>query len=669
MSLNPVQREAVRHLDSPCLVLAGAGSGKTRVIVSKIAYLIDERGVVPSTIAAITFTNKAAREMQERARGLVQTPLVGRNKPWISTFHALGVTFLRSEADAAKLKAGFSIFSADDALGVITQALATTDRTLARGVQSQISLWKNALIEPAQALAAAHDDREAAAARAYRDYVATLQAYQAVDFDDLIRLPVRLLEQDLSLRERWQRRLRYLLIDEVQDTNAAQYAWVRLLCGPLTHLTAVGDDDQAIYGWRGATLENLQRLSVDYADLRVIKLEQNYRSCQSILRAANHVIAANPKLFTKTLWSELGPGDPVTVRACAHEEEEAEWVAIRIAAMKFERRAQFADFAVLYRSNQQARVIEQALRKQSIPYTVTGGTSFFERAEVRDLAAYLRLLANDDDDPAFIRAVTTPRRGVGAASLEALGALAGERQRSLMATVFEQSAQSRLSPRALTPLREFGEFVARFTWRAQREPAGVVLDDLLAAIAYREWLFEQEPDRQAAQRWSHVCEFVDWLKRRAEEDGKNLIEMAQWMALVARLDGRDEEADAVRLSTLHAAKGLEWPHVFLVGVEEGYLPSSMGAEDDDAGQALHRIEEERRLMYVGVTRAQRSLQLSWCRQRNRGGARRVAREASRFIAEMQLERRDPMAQALSPEQQALSPQQRLAALQAVLRRP
>jgi ATP-dependent DNA helicase Rep len=478
---------------------------------------------------------------------------------------------------------------------------------------------------------------------------------------------VRILERNPEVRERWQRRLRYLLIDEVQDTNAAQYAWLRLLAGPLTHFTAVGDDDQSIYGWRGATLENLQRLGTDYPTLRVIKLEQNYRSCQHILNAANQVIGANPKLFPKTLWSELGPGDPVTVSLCDDDEEEAERIAVRISALKFERRARFADFAVLYRSNQQARLLEQALRKQHIPYTVTGGTSFFDRTEVRDLAAYLRLLVNDDDDPAFIRAVTTPRRGIGPATLEALGALAGERQCSLLAALFETAAESRLAARQLAPLREFGEFIHRFAWRAERETAAVVIDDLLAAIAYRDWLFDNEPERQAAQRWQNVCEFVDWIKRRAQEDGRNLLEMAQLMALASRLDGREDETDAVRLSTLHAAKGLEWPHVFLAGVEEGLLPSSVGLEADEADSTI-RLEEERRLMYVGITRAQRSLHVSWCRQRSRGRERAADREPSRFIAEMGLEQGRAAAPTISPEQKAMSPQERIAALQALLRK-
>ncbi|MBU6269968.1 MAG: UvrD-helicase domain-containing protein, partial [Betaproteobacteria bacterium] len=412
--LNPAQREAIRYLDGPCLVIAGAGSGKTRVITHKIAHLVDA-GIQPSAIAAITFTNKAAQEMQERLAALVRLP--ERERPLVSTFHSLGVQIVRSEARALGLKPSFSILDADDATAIVQQALATTDRQLLRAVVSRISLWKNAMVDPAQALAQARGEPDTSAALAYREYAATLSAYQAVDFDDLIRLPVQLLRDDPQAAQRWRERLRYLLVDEYQDTNASQYELLRLLAGPRAAFTAVGDDDQSIYGWRGATLENLERLGRDYPSLRVIKLEQNYRSCLHVLQAANRLIAHNPKLHEKTLWSELGPGDPVTVVACDDDEQEAESVAARLSAHRFERRGRWADYAVLYRGNHQARVLEQALRKEKIPYVLSGGQSFFERSEIRDLLAWLRLLANDEDDPAFIRAVTTPRRGVGTATL------------------------------------------------------------------------------------------------------------------------------------------------------------------------------------------------------------------------------------------------------------
>ena len=486
-ALNPAQREAIRYLDGPCLVIAGAGSGKTRVITHKIAHLVAS-GMKPSAIAAITFTNKAAREMQERVAALVKLP--ERERPVVSTFHALGVQIVRAEARALGLKPAFSILNADDALGIIQQALATTDRKLLRAVQSRISLWKNAMIGPDEALANARGELEQSAARVFRDYAATLAAYQAVDFDDLIGLPLRLLRDDPHAAQRWRERLRYLLVDEYQDTNASQYELLRLLAGPRAAFTAVGDDDQSIYGWRGATLDNLDRLGRDHPGLKVIKLEQNYRSSQRILEAANRLIAGHPKLYAKTLWSALGVGEPLTVVACENDEQEAESVVARLSAARFERRGRWADYAVLYRGNHQARVVEQALRNAKVPYVLSGGQSFFERAEIRDLLAWLRLLANDEDDPAFIRAVTTPRRGVGTATLAALGEYAGQRQQPMVAALAESGFESRVSARQLAPLREFGAFVARMSARAAREPAGQVLDDLLAAIGYRGWLFE-----------------------------------------------------------------------------------------------------------------------------------------------------------------------------------
>ncbi|MCX7201318.1 MAG: UvrD-helicase domain-containing protein, partial [Burkholderiales bacterium] len=427
-TLNPAQQEAVTYLDGPCLVIAGAGSGKTRVITRKIAHLI-AGGVNPRAIAAITFTNKAAQEMAERLKHQVKLP--EGNRPVVCTFHSLGVQMLREDGAALGLKKSFSILDSDDVASILAQLTGATDRKTVRATQGVISLWKNAGIDPDHAGAAARDNDEHAAARVYRDYCATLTGYQAVDFDDLIGLPLAMLRAHPEVADRWQNRLRYLLVDEYQDTNATQYELLNRLAGPRAAFTAVGDDDQSSYGWRGATLENLKRLSTDYPKLRVIKLEQNYRSSRNILAAANHLIAHNPKLHDKRLWSELGVGDPVRVVAMDDDEVEAESIAMRLQAHRFERRGKFSDYAVLYRGNHQARIIEQALRKERIPYVLSGGQSWFERAEIRDVIAWLRLLANDDDDPAFIRAITTPRRGVGPQTLQALGTYAGERQVSL----------------------------------------------------------------------------------------------------------------------------------------------------------------------------------------------------------------------------------------------
>ena len=644
--LNPSQDEAVRYLDGPCLVIAGAGSGKTRVITAKLAHLI-ESGFASRAIAAITFTNKAAAEMAERFAGAVK--IAAAERPTICTFHSLGMRILRASGRAIGLKSTFSIFDADDCANLLTQLLATTDRKLVRTAAARISLWKNALLDPEAAIRQGHDEYELRIARAYRDYQATLEGYQAVDFDDLIGLPLKLLRTDAAAAELWRERLRYFLVDEYQDTNAAQYQLLRELVGERHGFTAVGDDDQSIYGWRGATLENLRRLAVDFPQLKVVKLEQNYRSSRTILAAANDLIDHNPKLHAKRLWSALGLGDPIKVVACDDDEHEAETVVMRLQAAKFEKRSAFADFAVLYRGNHQARVIEQMLRKEKIPYQISGGQSFFDKAEIKDLCAYLRMLSNEDDDPAFIRAATTPRRGIGPQTLKALGEYAGEREISLFEAVFETGLDERIADRQLATLREFGDFVNRIKWRASREPAPTVLADLIKAIDYQAYLAEQGDERSATTRWQNVNEFCDWLNKRAEEDGKSLIDMAQHISLVTRLEGRESEGDAVRLSTIHAAKGLEYPHVFLVGVEEGLLPHA-GREDEDAAnrgespQAAvdaekllgDRLEEERRLMYVAVTRAKRSLTLTWCRQRKRARAL-VECQPSRFITEMKLD--------------------------------
>jgi len=623
--LNPPQREAIRYLDGPLLVLAGAGSGKTRVITQKIAYLIEDCGFSPSNIAAITFTNKAAKEMQERVGKLL------KNKPsglTISTFHSLGVRILREEAKALGYKPRFSIFDSTDCYGIISDLSGSVDKATIRRLQTLISNWKNALVTPDLALKNATNETEKLAALAYASYSVTLKAYQAVDFDDLITLPVELFDRHPEILDKWQNRLRYLLVDEYQDTNACQYRLLRQLAGVRAAFTAVGDDDQAIYGWRGADIENLRGLPRDYPNLKLIKLEQNYRSTVRILKAANALIGHNEKLFDKKLWSDLGHGDPITVTVCKDSEKEAENVVMKLQAHKFEHRTQFVDYAILYRGNFQARALEQHLRDQRIPYLLSGGQSFFDKAEIKDITSYLRLLANPDDDPALIRAVTTPKRGVGGATLEALGTYAGERHISLFAAAFEQGFAHRVQPRQLAPLLEFCEFINRLEYRAAREPVETVMTDLLAAIAYEAWLHDEDDKRIALTRWDNVQELVKWLARKGEEDNKNLIELTQMIALINLLDKQegDKRPDAVQLSTLHAAKGLEFKHVFLIGVEEGVLPHRESMEPA-------KIEEERRLMYVGITRAQRSLHISYSEKRKQG-REFIPSEPSRFIAEM-----------------------------------
>lgn len=670
VTLNAPQRSAIMYLDGPCLVLAGAGSGKTSVITQKIAYLLRECGYSGRQIVALTFTNKAAREMQERVRALVE-PRISKGLT-ISTFHSLGLRFLREEAEHLGLKPAFSIMDATDALAVFQELLATTDKARLREVQQTVSLWKNALMSPDDADKQAATPGQVEAALAYRSYDATLQAYQAVDFDDLVRLPTQLLMQNDAVRARWQARVHYLLIDEYQDTNVCQYRLLQMLTGDRAMFTAVGDDDQAIYAWRGATVENLAQLTRDYPALKLIKLEQNYRSVQRILAAANQVISHNPKVFDKKLWSDLGVGEAIQVQAMDNDMAEAESIAMRISAARFERQAQWRDFAILYRSNQQARIVEQTLRNLRIPYTVSGGQSFFDKAEVRDILAYLRLLANDDDDPAFIRAVTTPKRGVGQATLQVLGQFAAQQKLSLFAAVFEIAPTGLLPVRQLEPLQVFATYIQRLQQDAGRAdggpPASEMLDQLLEAIQYERYLYDTWEERQASSRWQHVMELMSWLKRKADEDGLRLLDLAQHVALVTMLErSDDEEPDAVKLSTLHAAKGLEYPHVYLIGVEEGLLPH-LGRDEadteDDAEHLLQRIQEERRLMYVGITRARRSLHISWCKKRRRA-REDLVREPSRFIAEMGMQAPEKAVD----EMAGLSPKDRLNRLKGLLKTP
>jgi ATP-dependent DNA helicase Rep len=487
--LNAPQREAVKYLDGPCLVLAGAGSGKTRVITQKIAYMVQQCGLDARNIAAITFTNKAAREMQERVGKLLDAR--SAKQLTVCTFHALGVRIVRQEAKLVGLKPQFSILDSADILQIITELSGNADKATAKGIQWTISGWKNALITPGEAEKLVNDEASYAAAKIYPAYEKTLRAYQGVDFDDLIALPVRLFDHHPEAQERWQHKLRYLLVDEYQDTNRAQYKLLRQIAGDRGAFTAVGDDDQAIYAWRGADVENLNLLQRDYPKLRVIKLEQNYRSSNRILNAANTLIANNEKLFEKKLWSEHGLGEHIHVVMARDPDHEAELVAMKLSAHKFEFKTHFSDYAILYRGNHQARLFEQQLRNHRIPYVISGGQSFFDRAEIRDLMSYLRLLANEDDDLAFIRAVTTPRRGIGAATLEALGNYAGTRHVSLFAATFEEGAGEHVAARQLEGVRKFGAYIKQLAHRAHREPAGALLEDLLRTIGYEAWLMEK----------------------------------------------------------------------------------------------------------------------------------------------------------------------------------
>ncbi len=628
--LNPQQQTAVEQCDTPLLVLAGAGSGKTRVITQKIAHLIGRRGVPARHIFAVTFTNKAAQEMKQRVARLI--PADAARGLHVSTFHTLGLRMLHEDGARLGYRRGFTIMDATDSLVAMKELAGDGGLVDEEAIRWQISRWKNDFVQPEQALHAAGDDFEQRAARLYARYQTLLHAYNAVDFDDLILLPVRLLCDYPELEERWQNRVRHLLVDEYQDTNAVQYELVKRLVGRFGAFTAVGDDDQSVYAWRGARPENLARLQDDFSNLKLVKLEQNYRSTGRILRCANRLIGNNPHLFEKRLWSAVGEGAKLRVVALKSAEDEADYVAAEILSHRYRSGGRWRDYAVLYRGNFQSRTFEKALREKQIPYLINGGPSFYERAEIRDVLAYLRLLVNPDDDTAFLRVVNTPRREIGATTLEKLGHYAREREIGMLAASAELGLAERLQPRARERLARFAEWLARFARRADgaSDPAGVA-SELLDEINYEGWLRDSAQDPKAAQkRWDNVTELLESIARiaAAGEEPRSLAEVVAKLTLFDILDRQsdDDEDDAVTLMTLHAAKGLEFPSVFMVGMEEELLPHRSAIEEDN-------IEEERRLCYVGITRAQRQLTLSHATRRKKYGEL-IRTEPSRFLDEL-----------------------------------
>ncbi|MBW3165970.1 DNA helicase Rep [Ferrimonas balearica] len=634
MKLNPAQQEAVNYVSGPCLVLAGAGSGKTRVITNKIAYLVQQCGYKARNIAAVTFTNKAAREMKERvAQTLGKAEARGL---WISTFHTLGLDIIRREHKVLGLKPGFSLFDDQDTLALLKELTAdelNEDKDQLRMLITQISNWKNDLVLPEKALTLARDPQAILHAQLYERYRAHLTAYNALDFDDLIMLPTLLLASHAEVREKWQNRLRYLLVDEYQDTNTSQYELVKLLVGERARFTVVGDDDQSIYSWRGAKPQNLVLLGKDFPALKLIKLEQNYRSSGCILNAANILIANNPHVYDKTLRSELGYGEKLKVIMANNEDHEAERVVAELVRHKFVNHAKFKDYAILYRGNHQSRLFEKALMTNRIPYKLSGGTSFFSRSEIKDIMGYLRLLVNPDDDNAFLRVCNVPKRGMGPATLEKLGRLANERQISLFAAAFDPALEQVLPPQAAETVMIFTRWLVELGDRAERGDTLAALKDLVREINYEDHLYDTSPSPKAAEmRMKNVSELYRWITDMIE--GDDLEEPMTLSQVVTRLTLRDmmernseeEEADQVQMMTFHASKGLEFPYVFMVGTEEGLLPHQSSLDEGN-------VEEERRLAYVGITRAQRELIFTLCRERRQFGEQ-IRCEPSRFLLEL-----------------------------------
>ena len=630
-NLNPQQKAAVRYIDGPLLVLAGAGSGKTSVITQKIAYLINQCGISARHIAAVTFTNKAAREMKTRSGKLIS----GREASGltVSTFHNLGLTIIRRESKLLGFKRGFSIFDADDAKNLLKELMLRDSDLDAEHLdlaQNQISRWKNNLLSPSQALSQAENGGEQAIAMVYERYSQALRAYNAVDFDDLILIPACLFRDYPDILEKWQNRIRYLLVDEYQDTNHAQYQLVKLLVGARRALTVVGDDDQSIYAWRGARPENLAQLDEDFPGLNVIKLEQNYRSTGHILKAANQLIDNNPHVFSKSLWCDMGPGDPLRLIRTANEEVETETVVNEILDMRLRKNCHFRDFAVLYRSNHQAKLLEMKLQTQGVPYHLSGGTSFYARTEIKDIMAYLRLVVNSDDDNAFLRIINTPRRQIGTSTLEKLGHYANERHISMMEAIDEIGLQSQIPAQNFERLVRFKLWLQNVERNCINGNAVEAIREMVDDIDYEGWLHQNASSGSVAEkRMGNVNFLLDQIKKLLEKDDmavageddsngeQNESQMADAIAkLILRdlLDRQEEESadDKVQLMTLHAAKGLEFSHVFLMGVEEGILPHRNSIDEGN-------IEEERRLAYVGITRARQSLTITMASKRKQFG--------------------------------------------------
>lgn len=628
MSLNPQQRAAIEYCDGPVLVLAGAGSGKTRVITEKIAHLVARRNLAPGKIAAITFTNKAAREMRERATRLLarQMSAEAAQQLTVCTFHALGLKFLQIEHAKLGLKRGFSVFDADDSAAIIKELLpAATKPDQLFALRNLVSAAKNAGLAPEAAADRARSTRELEAATLYANYQKRLSAYNAVDFDDLIRLPLTLLERDDDVRMAWRERIRYLLVDEYQDTNDAQYGLLRQLAGERGAITAVGDDDQSIYAWRGANTENLNQLGRDYPQLKVLKLEQNYRCSKRILRAANALIRHNPHAHEKNLWSEHAEGAPIRVLICRDDEHEVERVAAGIAHLAQKHKAPWSEFAVLYRGNHQSRPLEKALRLARVPYHITGGTAFLERAEVKDILAYLRLIVNPDDDAAFVRIANVPRRDIGATTLEKLGELAQSRHCSMLSAAQSDTVLRQLAARSASALSGFIDLIRSLEGETQRASAADLVDLIARRTGYEDHLLAENRDEAVrARRRQNLSELAEWF-RAMQRTESGIGDLAAQLALLTQGD-RDDPGNAVRLMTLHSAKGLEFRFVNIIGVAEGRLPHEAGIDEG-------RVEEERRLMYVGITRAREHLCLSYASRSRRYGEI-VANQPSRFLAEL-----------------------------------
>ena len=630
--LNPAQREAVLHFEGPLLVLAGAGSGKTRVLTMRIARLIRHHGVDPSRILAVTFTNKAAGEMRDRI-----TRLLGHDPKgmWCGTFHAIGARILRAHAGRVGRTPAFTIYDEDDTLALVKRVMeahgVSPKAWSPKLIVSLISDAKNALVSPREYESLALDPVSRHAALVYTHLEDALRAANAVTFDDLLTLPVELLEREPEVRARFAERFQFLLVDEYQDTNRAQYRLIKLIGGEHGNIAVVGDPSQSIYGWRGADIKNILDFEGEFASARVISLDENYRSTPNILELANAAIAANTHRKVSTLRPTRPEGERVTLVAALDDRDEAEWVADEITARMSTENRSGRDFAVLYRTNAQSRAFEDALRMRAMPYRLVGAVRFYDRREIRDLMAYLKLIANPSDNEAFRRAVAAPKRGLGDTTVEMLAGIGQGARMSMLEAAGHPELLTAVRPAGRTALADFAQLIARFREAARTSSVDELLRDLIDAIRYGDYL-KSEGAEQARDRIENVSALIDGATEMVVDDGGEvgltpLDHFLQRAMLVAGTDALDPTADAVTLMTLHNAKGLEYPVVFVTGLEDGLFPMAMSFDDPA------RMEEERRLFYVGITRAETKLYLSFAESRRRNGEM-LGAIRSRFLKEI-----------------------------------
>lgn len=637
-NLNPQQQQAVTYINGPLLVLAGAGSGKTSVIIEKIAYLIDSGSYSANQILAVTFTNKAAREMRERINQRLDKQKTRGIQ--ISTFHTLGLNILKREIKNLGYKSNFSLLDDRDS-HILIHELAyekyQVSKDVTQSIAYQISLWKNALILPEDAINLADTDEKKQAAELYKDYQYYLKAYHAVDFDDLILLPYLLFNQFPHILEKWQKKIHYLLVDEYQDTNLSQYLLIKQLIGQRKKFTVVGDDDQSIYTWRGAEPENLKTLQNDYPNLKVIKLEQNYRSTGRILKVANQLISHNSHLFDKKLWSSHQFGDPIQIITTKDEDDEAHRTITELLSHKFKNSTNYRDYAILYRSNHQSFLLEKYLRQYHIPYFINGGMSFFSKTEIKDITAYLRILTNFEDDRSFLRIINTPKREIGPKTLEILGQYVNEREIPYFHALSEVGLHSKLKPQVAEKLIQFSQFIqlqSEKLHKAATHQIEDILTQFIGIIEYKQWLIDNSSSiNQADKRYENVLELIKWIvktleKKEEQNEEKTISDVINQLLIMDMIDNQENEENKnqVQLLTLHAAKGLEYPNVYLIGFEDGILPHQQNIDSDN-------IEEERRLAYVGVTRAKENLTIFLTKNRKRYGDL-IPSKPSRFLDEL-----------------------------------